>query len=88
MMASALEELIVGFPHSGLQKITYEPTLKDLKIFRCLLNTNDRSVSSYEGGGLHGHLGIIMMHDEYFAAVTDVFPNPVNPGAHLRLQRG
>jgi hypothetical protein len=37
-------------------------------------------VSSYEGGGRHGHLGIIMTNAEYFAVATDVFLPPENPG--------
>jgi hypothetical protein len=38
------------------------------------------SVASYEGGGRHGHLGIIMNNKEYFAIAVDVFPVPANPG--------
>jgi hypothetical protein len=38
------------------------------------------SVASYEGGGRHGHLGIIMTNEEYFAIAVDVFPIPNNPG--------
>jgi hypothetical protein len=45
------------------------------------LNTNAIRVSSSEGGGRHGHLGLIMMNDEYFALATDVFTAPENPGA-------
>jgi hypothetical protein len=37
------------------------------------------SVASYEGGGLDGHLGIIMMNEEYFAIAVDIFPVPANP---------
>jgi hypothetical protein len=39
------------------------------------------SVSSYVGGGRHGHLGIIMTNEEYFATAADVFPVSDNPGA-------
>jgi hypothetical protein len=39
------------------------------------------SVSSYVGGGHHGHLSIIMTNEEYFAITGDVFPVPDNPGA-------
>jgi hypothetical protein len=39
------------------------------------------SVYSYVGGGRHGHLGIIMTNEEYFAIVAGVFPLPDNPGA-------
>jgi hypothetical protein len=40
------------------------PTFEDLKVIRRLLNTNAMSVASYEGGGRHGHLGIIMTNEE------------------------
>jgi hypothetical protein len=53
MMASTPDELIAGFPHSSLPKVTGEPTFEDLKVIRWLLNTNAMSVASYEGGGRH-----------------------------------
>jgi hypothetical protein len=80
MTASTPDELIAGFPHSSLPKVTGEPTFEDLKFIRRLLNTNDMNVGSYEGGGPHGHLGIIMKNEEYFAAALDGFPIPNNPG--------
>jgi hypothetical protein len=81
MTASTPDELIAGFPHSSLPKVTGEPTFEDLKVIMRLLNTNAMSVSSYVGGGSHGHLGIIMTNEEYFAIAADVFPLPDNPGA-------
>jgi hypothetical protein len=80
MTASTPDELISGFPHSSLPKVTGEPTF-DLKVIRRLLNTNAMSVSSYVGGGRHGHLGIIMTSEEYFAIAADVFLVHDNPGA-------
>jgi hypothetical protein len=80
MTASTPDELIAGIPHSPLSKITREPTFEDLKVIRRLLNTHAMSVASYEGGGRHGHLGIIMTNEKYFAIAVDVFPVPVNPG--------
>jgi hypothetical protein len=80
MTASTPDELIAGFPHSSLPKVIGEPTFEDLKVTRRLLNTNAMSVASYEGGGRHGHLGIIMTNEEYFAIAVDVFPVPNNPG--------
>jgi hypothetical protein len=81
MTASTPDELIAGFPHSSLPKVTGEPTFEDLKLIRRLLNTNAMSVSSYVGGGSHGHLGIIMTNEEYFSIAANVFPIPDNPGA-------
>jgi hypothetical protein len=46
------------------------------------------SVASYEGGGRHGHLGIIMTNKEYFAIAVDVFPVPNNPGPSVAVVAG
>jgi hypothetical protein len=88
MTASTPDELIMGFPHSFLPKVTGEPTFEDLKVIRRLLNTNAMSVASYEGGGRHGHLGIIMTNEEYFAVAVDVFPVPNNPGPSAAVVAG
>jgi hypothetical protein len=79
MTASTPDELIAGFPHSSLPKVTGETTFEELKVIRRLLNDNAMSVASYEGGGHHGHLGIIMTNEEYFAVAVDFFPVPNNP---------
>jgi hypothetical protein len=63
MMTSTQDELIAGFPHSSLPNVTGEPIFEDLKVIRRLLNTNAMIVASYEGGGSHGHLGIIMTNE-------------------------
>jgi hypothetical protein len=88
MTASTPEELIAGFPHSSLRKVTGDATFEDLKVIRRLLNTNAMSVASYEGGGRHGHLGIIMTNEEYFAIAVDVFPVPNNPGPSAAVVAG
>jgi hypothetical protein len=80
MKASTQDELIAGFPHSSLLKVTGEPTFEDLKVIWRQLNNNAMIVASFEGGGHHGHLGIIMANEEYFAIAVDVFPVPNNPG--------
>jgi hypothetical protein len=88
MTASTSDELIAGFPHSSLPKVTGQPTFEDLKVIRRLLNTNDMSVASYEGGCHHGHLGIIMTNEEYFAISVDIFPVPTNPGPSAAVVAG
>jgi hypothetical protein len=88
MTASTREELIVGFSRSSLQKVTGEPTFEDLKVIQRLLNTNPMSVASYVGGGRHGHLGINMTNEEYFANAVDVFPVPDNSGASAEVVAG
>jgi hypothetical protein len=63
MKASTPDELITGFLNFSLPKVTGEPTFEDLKVIQRRLNTNATSVASYEGGGHHGHLGIIMTNE-------------------------
>jgi hypothetical protein len=46
------------------------------------------SVASYEGGGHHGHLGILMTNEEYFVIAVDVFPVPNNPGPSSAVVAG
>jgi hypothetical protein len=87
-MASTPDELIAGFPHSSLPKVTGEPPFEDLKVIWWLLSTNVMSVASYEGGGHHGHLGIIMTNEEYFAVALDVFPVPNNTGPSSAVMAG
>jgi hypothetical protein len=81
MTASTPDEIIAGFPHSSVLKVTGEPTFEDLKIIRRYLNNNAMRVSSYKGDGRHGYLGLFMTNDEYFALATDVFTAPDNPRA-------
>jgi hypothetical protein len=88
MTASSPDELIAGFKHSSLPKITGEPTFEDLKVIWRLLNTNTMSVASYEGGGRHGNLSIIMTNEEYFDVAVDVFPVPNNPGPSASVVAG
>jgi hypothetical protein len=88
MAASTPDELIVGFPHSSLPKVTGEPTLEYLKVIRRILNTNAMIIASYEGSGRHGHLGIIMTNEEYFAIAVDVFDVPANHGPSAAVVAG
>jgi hypothetical protein len=71
-----------------ITKVTGEPTFEDLKVIWRLLNTKDMSVASYKGGGRHGHLGILMTNEEYFAIAVDVFPVPNNPGPSAAVVAG
>jgi hypothetical protein len=88
MTAYTPDELIMGFPHSSLLKVTGGPTFEDLKVNWRLPNTNAMSVASHEGVGSHGHLGILMNNEEYFAIAVDVFPVPANPGPSAAVVTG
>jgi hypothetical protein len=65
--ALTVEEIINVYPNPVLPKIDNEPTFDHMKITTRLLNDNAISIPSMEGGGAHGHLGIIMSQVEYAA---------------------
>jgi hypothetical protein len=46
------------------------------------------SVSSYVGGGRHGHLCIMMTNEEYFSIAANIFLVPKNPGASAKVMVG
>jgi hypothetical protein len=83
-----MDELIAVFPQSSLLKVTGDPSFEDLEVIRRLLNTNDMIIPSYKVGGRHGHLGISMTNEEYFAIAVDVFPVPNNPGQSAAVVAG
>jgi hypothetical protein len=76
-MASTPYELIAGFTHSTLRKVTGEPMFEDLKIIHPLLNSNAMGVS-----------GIITTDAEYFAVANDGFLPPENPGLAAKIVTG
>jgi hypothetical protein len=90
-MVSTPDELIMGFPLSNLPGVTGDPTFEDLNIIHIFLNSNAMIISSYKGGGRHGHLGhlgLIMINAEYFAFTTYVCLPPDNPGPAATIVAG
>ena len=78
-------ELIESFPDVP-QKITGMPTYTSLKQLRQSIKTNAASVDTIFGGGIHGHLGLVVLPQVYNLIVPPVNPNvnawvdPVHPG--------
>ena len=68
------------FPHETLTPILGQPTNTTLQLLQRQLFTNARSVPSACGGGLHGHLAMLMTDDEYLARAGIAFVVPLHPG--------
>jgi hypothetical protein len=79
--ALTVEEIVNGFPNPILPKIDNEPTFEDIQITARLLNDNAISIPSMEGGGAHGHLGIIMTQVEYAAISASPWVETYNHNA-------
>ncbi|KAI2496141.1 hypothetical protein MHU86_18372 [Fragilaria crotonensis] len=69
-----------NFPFDTLTPITGKPTNTTLQLLQRQLFTNARSVPSARGGGLHGHLAILLSDADYIARVGVAFIIPVHPG--------
>jgi hypothetical protein len=76
--ALTIEEIINRFPNPVLPQIKNEPIFEDIQITTRLLNANAISIPSMEGGGAHGHLGIIMSQVEAVYASPWVEPFNLN----------
>ena len=68
------------FPHETLTPIVGKPTNTTLQLLQRQIYTNARSVPSTRGGGLHGHLAMVMTDAEYLARAGVAFAIPLHPG--------
>ena len=76
-MASSMK---FTFPHATLTPIVGKPTNTTLQTLQRQLFTNARSVPSARGGGIHGHLAMLLSDADYLARAGVAFVVPVHPG--------
>jgi hypothetical protein len=69
-----------NFPFESLTPIAGKPTNTTLQLLQRQLFTNARSVPSARGGGLHGHLALLLTNADYIARVGVAFAVPLHPG--------
>ena len=69
------------FDHKKLTKIHGEPTFQHLKDLKDQLRANAASVPSTLGGGLYGHLGLVLDHTEYSSVSGTPYVHPPAPAA-------
>jgi hypothetical protein len=65
-----VEALLDGF--TDLSRVSGEPTFEDIAIARQYLSQNCMNIHSYDGGGNHGHLGLVMTRVEYIMQTPGV----------------
>src|SRR5687767_9833074 len=70
----------VYFQHKVLTRVHRKPTFDSLKIIQDKLKANASSVPSTLGGGMHGHLGLLLTDTQYATVSATLFVKPVNPG--------
>jgi len=68
------------FLHPTLTRIIGTPTNTSIKLLTKEVYTNAHTMPSMHGGGLHGHLGLIMPNAAYTAIAGVQFQLPTHPG--------
>ena len=68
------------FPNPTLPKIIGQPTFDKLRALKKALKANAASVQSDLGGGMFGHLGLVLDDATYHRLTTHHYVSPVHPG--------
>jgi hypothetical protein len=84
----------LAFPHPELTTITSEPTSSSLRFLQRELHANARQIHSTRGGGVNGHLRLVMTEADYFARAQVNFvapqqfgdaPHHIHPATGLQI---
>jgi hypothetical protein len=70
----------IPFPHAALTPILGKPTAATINQLKKETYANARSVYSDLGGGINGHLGVVMANAPYLLRAGQLFVHPVHPG--------
>ena len=80
MKAPDTRTIIESFPHPTISQILGKPTYDQIDKVETKMKTNAASVATELGGGVHGHLGMLMSEAEYATISRIPFAPPENPG--------
>lgn len=69
------------FPHPVLTPIIGEPTVLSIRKLRREIYTNAAACHSTRGGGVNGHLGLVLTELAYLVRAGQPYIVPVHPGA-------
>lgn len=81
---TSAEEFYAAFPAQAL-KIQGEPSYDDIRQLRMVIYQNAASIHSNLGGGLHGHLGMVMDDNTYATLTNQPWVDPPEPPAVVPL---
>ena len=70
----------VYFQHKVLTRVYGKPHFESLKILLDELKDNASSVTSTLGGGMYGHLGLLLSATRYATLSATTFVTPLNSG--------
>ena len=70
----------LSYPHPTLTPLHGKPTNTNLKLLCKEVYANVRAILSTQGGGNHGHMGLIMTAAQYASINAIAFVLPAHPG--------
>ena len=76
----SVDDIISKFRIKKLTKIQGEPAYKSISKISQELYTNAATLASPNGGGQHGHIGLVMKPALYATLSAILYEDPQNPG--------
>ena len=75
--SQSVDDIVAKFPLKTLPRIDGEPTYESINAMMQMLYANAATLSTTKGGGMHGHIGLIMKPELYttLSAVPYDIPN-------------
>jgi hypothetical protein len=80
---TSVDKILDSFPIQNVPPIIGEPTFESINNLHRVLKTNAASVPTALGGGVLGHLTLVLPAAEYANLSATAFPAPNNPGATI-----
>jgi hypothetical protein len=80
MAATNIDYVTTYFEFPTLTKVHGEPTYESLQEIKDEIKANAASVESLLGGGLNGHLGLVLTPQEYTRVNAEPYIKPDHPG--------
>ena len=78
--SQSVDDIVAKFPIKTLPHINGEPTYESINEVIQLLYTSTATIPTTEGGGTHGHIGLIMKPELYSTLSETPYTVPVDPG--------
>ena len=80
MTSTSIDYAGTYFQYPTLTTIQGEPTFESLRTLHNEIKSNALSVASTLGGGIHGHLGLVLSNAEYDRITNVPYVRPPHPG--------
>ena len=80
---TSVDKILDSFPIQDVPPLVGEPSFESINVLHRTLKANAASVPTTLGGGLLGHLSLVIPTTEYTTLTPTAFVTPINPGPVL-----